>query len=473
MNFSFTLKTRKKMNPEIILGNVQANLNYQLLAIELEFPRVVFMLENESSRAVELLRTDDGYEVRLPLMSSIPDLRAALILVDFLMYAAGVKSFQALGKTFFSTSAFWNEKNLNFLMETFTEKMRSAILRSPDRLIRLETPLRDLCIGPDLMRRAGVTMTSSADRFHTNLTKAMAKILFRNQKYCGNKTSLYTCQLNAPQKMKSVSYFSYPRDNDLDWLGYRELLLLEDTERKESIEIYFRDFPAIAPKKWTRFDEIQYDIQPLTQDEWDTLYESARPFQWDRNFDPSPQTADASEPISLPQYVPVGTSFGYAPSDGRHQDFGYSQEDVDLLLKFGEAIIDGTSDYLLEGDLEGDLGILYEKGIGVPQDIAKAVFWYEKAVENGDDYSRCNLADILRKGTGGYPKDLPRAFEIYRTVQQPYGPFRVGHMYEYGLGVEKDMKKAVEWYLRGQDHWLAARRLRELNVDPETGEFEE
>ena len=46
-------------------------------------------------------------------------------------------------------------------------------------------------------------------------------------------------------------------------------------------------------------------------------------------------------------------------------------------------------------------------------------------------------------------------------------------MYEYGLGVEKDMKKAVEWYLRGQDHWLAARRLRELNVDPETGEFEE
>ena len=134
MNFSFTLKTRKKMNPEIILGNVQANLNYQLLAIELEFPRVVFMLENESSRAVELLRTDDGYEVRLPLMSSIPDLRAALILVDFLMYAAGVKSFQALGKTFFSTSAFWNEKNLNFLMETFTEKMRSAILRSPDRL---------------------------------------------------------------------------------------------------------------------------------------------------------------------------------------------------------------------------------------------------------------------------------------------------------------------------------------------------
>ena len=111
---------------------------------------------------------------------------------------------------------------------------------------------------------------------------------------------------------------------------------------------------------------------------------------------------------------------------------------------------------------------MYEKGIGVELDCHKAVCWYEKAVQDGDDYARCNLADILRKGTGGVEKDWKRAFEVYKTVEQPYGPFRVGYMYEHGMGVEQDMNKAIEWYMKGHRHFLAAKRLRELGIDPDS-----
>ena len=43
----------------------------------------------------------------------------------------------------------------------------------------------------------------------------------------------------------------------------------------------------------------------------------------------------------------------------------------------------------------------------------------------------------------------------------------MGYMYEHGMGVEKDMNKAVEWYKKGHRHFLAAKRLRELGIDPD------
>ncbi|MBR4755908.1 MAG: SEL1-like repeat protein, partial [Bacteroidales bacterium] len=70
-----------------------------------------------------------------------------------------------------------------------------------------------------------------------------------------------------------------------------------------------------------------------------------------------------------------------------------------------------------------------------------------------------------RKGTLGYPKDLKRAFELYRSCRLPYAYYRVGEFYEYGWGVEKDLEKAKENYRIAYraDHVLARRKLSEFD----------
>ncbi|RXJ98180.1 hypothetical protein CRU98_10485 [Arcobacter sp. CECT 8986] len=65
-----------------------------------------------------------------------------------------------------------------------------------------------------------------------------------------------------------------------------------------------------------------------------------------------------------------------------------------------------------------ELGILYEKGHGVPKDVEKAVLYYQDAFANENDSDQ--------KGIGAY---------------------NVGLVYEYGKGeYKKDIKKAIQWY---------------------------
>lgn len=69
-----------------------------------------------------------------------------------------------------------------------------------------------------------------------------------------------------------------------------------------------------------------------------------------------------------------------------------------------------------EGDKKAQtyVGEIYEKGLGVPPDHAKAAEWYRRAAEQGDARAQVNL----------------------------------GHLYEKGLGVRQDPAAAVNWYGR-------------------------
>ena len=59
-----------------------------------------------------------------------------------------------------------------------------------------------------------------------------------------------------------------------------------------------------------------------------------------------------------------------------------------------------------------NIGNFYRDGLGVEQDGAKAIEWYEKAVEAGDS-------------------------KVYSLI---------GYMYYEGNGVEQDSEKGMEWY---------------------------
>tara|TARA_R110000824_G_scaffold375227_1_gene565948 strand:- start:795 stop:1439 length:645 start_codon:yes stop_codon:yes gene_type:complete len=72
-----------------------------------------------------------------------------------------------------------------------------------------------------------------------------------------------------------------------------------------------------------------------------------------------------------------------------------------------------------QGDtfVQYDLGVMYERGVGVPQDYKTAVKWYTLSAEQG-----------------------------YATAQT-----NLGQMYRNGLGVLQDYKTAVKWFTRASE----------------------
>ena len=47
---------------------------------------------------------------------------------------------------------------------------------------------------------------------------------------------------------------------------------------------------------------------------------------------------------------------------------------------------------------ETDLGVIYDDGLGVPQDYAQAVVWYHKAADQGDAGAQFNLGFMYAQG---------------------------------------------------------------------------
>jgi tetratricopeptide (TPR) repeat protein len=64
-----------------------------------------------------------------------------------------------------------------------------------------------------------------------------------------------------------------------------------------------------------------------------------------------------------------------------------------------------------------DLGVLYERGSGVPQDFAEAKKWYQKAGVLGDSHAAFRLGVIYEQGLGAV-KSLADAVTWYRKAAQ-------------------------------------------------------
>lgn len=146
------------------------------------------------------------------------------------------------------------------------------------------------------------------------------------------------------------------------------------------------------------------------------------------------------------------------------EDHGWKREDVEYVLKcIQNDTLDPSEFSSSEGDLYNSIGTFFDDGVCVIPDVNVAVFWYEKAVELDNDLARSNLADILRKGSHGYPKDLKRAFELYKACGLPYAHYRCGEFYEKGWGVEQDRGKAKTYYMLAfnEGHPLAIRKRNE------------
>ncbi len=94
-----------------------------------------------------------------------------------------------------------------------------------------------------------------------------------------------------------------------------------------------------------------------------------------------------------------------------------------------------------------NLGVLYEEGLGVDQDLLKAAAWYQKAAENGVPGAAYNLGSMYDEGIG-VEQNYTEAAKWYTVAAEGNivdAQFNLGLLYAMGQGVTQDYEKAYYW----------------------------
>ncbi|HET7620540.1 MAG TPA: hypothetical protein VFK39_01440 [Gemmatimonadaceae bacterium] len=105
-----------------------------------------------------------------------------------------------------------------------------------------------------------------------------------------------------------------------------------------------------------------------------------------------------------------------------------------------------------------NIGVMYDRGVGVQRDPAKAAEWLRTAAEAGSRDAAYQLGAMYESGRG-VSEDDARAVSWYRRAAllgDREAQVKVGKAYEAGKGVTADMGEALTWYRKaaGQgDAW--------------------
>ena len=89
---------------------------------------------------------------------------------------------------------------------------------------------------------------------------------------------------------------------------------------------------------------------------------------------------------------------------------------------------------------------IYANGLGVGQDIPKAISWYAQADANGDIQATFQLAMIYQRGTG-VDQNRARAAALFRKAAEGghvAAQYNLGLLYVEGLHVEPNLVRAAE-----------------------------
>lgn len=94
------------------------------------------------------------------------------------------------------------------------------------------------------------------------------------------------------------------------------------------------------------------------------------------------------------------------------------------------------------------LALAYELGRGVQKDMKRALGYYRKGSFLGNLDCQANLGVLFIEGKK-VPEDKKKGFELcLKAAEQGHGNAMkaVGNCYQFGYGVQDDMKKAIYWY---------------------------
>ena len=87
--------------------------------------------------------------------------------------------------------------------------------------------------------------------------------------------------------------------------------------------------------------------------------------------------------------------FSVPACEDRRADRAYLRGDYDKALADIQFLAHGG-----EARAQYDLGLMYDKGQGVPQSDAEAMRWYERAAEQGEPRAQYNLGLMHLNGQG-------------------------------------------------------------------------
>lgn len=115
------------------------------------------------------------------------------------------------------------------------------------------------------------------------------------------------------------------------------------------------------------------------------------------------------------------------------------------------------------------LGVMYEKGQGVPQDDSQAAAWYLKAAIQDDSRAQFALAEMYSKGKG-VPKSEKQAMTWYVEAADhgyPKAQYLIGLMYAKGQGVAQDLILGDKWLTLAGDMAVNSKIWVEEHMAPE------
>jgi hypothetical protein len=136
------------------------------------------------------------------------------------------------------------------------------------------------------------------------------------------------------------------------------------------------------------------------------------------------------------------------------QDFGDAAQ-TDIAKKDYTKAFESTKTDAQNGDpkAQGDLGLMYEKGLGTTPDDKKAAYWLAKAAKKGDLNSENNLGFLYFNGHGVI-QDYTQALQWFQKASDQglaSAQANLGLMYGAGLGVSKDYSKALNYFKKAAD----------------------
>jgi hypothetical protein len=153
-------------------------------------------------------------------------------------------------------------------------------------------------------------------------------------------------------------------------------------------------------------------------------------------------------------FLPVLMGFLFPSPVLLAQDFGDAVQ-TDMAEKDYAGAFESARIKAQRGDpkAQGELGLLFEKGLGTPQDDKKAAYWLTKAARKGDADSENNLGFLFFNGHGVI-QDYGQALTWFQKAADQglaSAQSNLGLMYGAGLGVTKDYSKALGFYRQAAD----------------------
>jgi len=136
------------------------------------------------------------------------------------------------------------------------------------------------------------------------------------------------------------------------------------------------------------------------------------------------------------------------------QDFGDAAQ-TDITRKDYTRAFESTKIDAQRGDpkAQGELGLMYEKGLGTDPDDKNAAYWLTKAAKKGDVNSENNLGFLYFNGHG-VTQDYTQSLQWFQKAADQglaSAQANLGLMYGAGLGVSKDYSKALEFFKKAAD----------------------